>query len=54
MTAERALYLRIPVSACTAESRALNSAGGCHIRRIWYNDCRAGIIPAHTGFSMYC
>ncbi|EFE11166.1 hypothetical protein CLOM621_08639 [Clostridium sp. M62/1] len=20
----------------------------------WYNDCRAGIIPAHTGFSMYC
>ncbi|EFE12087.1 hypothetical protein CLOM621_07637 [Clostridium sp. M62/1] len=37
MTAGRALYLRIPVSAFTAESRALNSAGGCHIRRIWYN-----------------
>ncbi|OUP87966.1 UNVERIFIED_ORG: hypothetical protein B5F06_02575 [Lacrimispora saccharolytica] len=34
MTAERALYLRMPVSAFTAESRALNSAGGRHIRRI--------------------
>ena len=46
ITAERLLYLRIPVSACTAEIRALNSAGGCCIRRIWYNDRRAVIIPA--------
>ena len=44
MTAKQSLYLRIPVSAFTAESRALNSAGGCHIRRIWHNDRRAGII----------
>ena len=28
MTVKRALYLRIPVSAFTAESRALSSAGG--------------------------
>ena len=27
LTAERSIYLRIPVSAFTAESRALNSAG---------------------------
>ena len=46
MSAERALYLRMLFSAFTAESRALNSAGGCHIRRIWYNGCEAGIIPA--------
>ena len=37
MTVKQSLYLRIPVSAFTAESRALNSAGGCHIRRRWYN-----------------
>ena len=46
MAAKQALYLRIPVSAFTAENRALSSAGGCHIRRIWYNGCEAGIIPA--------
>ena len=46
MTAKRSLYLRMPVSACTAESRALSSAGGCRIQRIWYNDCKAVIIPA--------
>ena len=46
MAAKQALYLRIPVSAFTAENRALSSAGGCHIRRIWYNGCVAGIIPA--------
>ena len=28
MTAGRALYLRMPVSACTAEIRELDSAGG--------------------------
>lgn len=28
MTAGRALYLRMPVSACTAEIWALDSAGG--------------------------
>ena len=49
MTAGQSLYLRMPVSAFTAESRALSSAGGCHIRRIWYNDCRAVIIPAPSG-----
>ena len=49
MTAERLLYLRIPVSAFTAESRALNSAGGCHIRRIWYNDRRAVIRSGGYG-----
>ncbi len=30
ITAKRLLYLRIPVSAFTAEIRALKSAGGCH------------------------
>ena len=38
MTAKQSLYLRIPVSAFTAESRALSSAGGCRIRRIGYNE----------------
>ena len=49
MTAKQSLYLRMPVSAFTAENRALKSAGGCHIRRIWYNDCKAVIIPAPSG-----
>ena len=50
MTVKQSLYLRIPVSAFTAESRALNSAGGCRIRRIWY-DKRNGsqAVVRHTG-----
>ena len=54
MTEKRSLYLRIPVSASTAENRALKSAGGSHIRRIWYNDRKTVIIPAHAGFSTRC
>ena len=51
MTAKQELYLRIPVSALAAESRALGSAGGTvAAERTWYNDCKAGIIPAHSGF----
>ena len=54
MTAKRALYLRIPVSAPAAEIRALKSAGGpMGAERTWYNDCKAGIIPAHTGFCVH-
>lgn len=43
MTAQRAFYLRMPVSAFTAESRALKSAGGTMaVQRTWYDDPERG------------
>ena len=53
MTAKQSLYLRIPVSAFTAEIRALKSAGGCHIRRIWYNK-RKNSLPYRVNRKRGC
>ena len=40
MTAKQELYLRIPVSALAAESRALGSAGGTvAAERTWHDTC---------------
>ena len=43
IAAERLLYLRILVSAFTAESQALKSAGGTMaVQRTWYDDPERG------------
>ena len=54
MSSKTTLYLRILVSAFTAESQALKSTGGTMAaERTWYNGHIADIIPAHTGFRVY-
>ncbi|RGY96914.1 hypothetical protein DXA13_15875 [Clostridium sp. AM58-1XD] len=54
MSTKGTLYLRIPVSAYTAEIRALKSARGVvSAKRIRYNVHKGDIISAHTGFCVY-